>query len=113
MNKDLPERHGDCQCICHIQDGIVHFAPCCRPEPETLINRVRYAMIGSCSCGTKTPDIGYHDPNCRYRVLFEVEGKLVELEKQALAADLDSWKTNPDRMGGQFTDDEINRDDWT
>lgn len=29
------------------------------------------AMIGSCSCLTKTPKIQFHDENCRYRLIAE------------------------------------------
>lgn len=45
-------------------------------EAQSLIVRIQEAMIGSCTCLTKTPNPDYHPPNCRYRVLHEAEVEL-------------------------------------
>ena len=39
----------------------------------------------------------------------ELSRILIDVEKCCEQATYDSWKQNPDRMGGQFTDEEINR----
>lgn len=38
---------------------------------HALLRRMDAAMLGSCTCVTKTPDIAFHDEKCRYRVLSE------------------------------------------
>ena len=43
---------------------------------DTLRDKLLRAQIGSCSCDTKTPELSYHDPSCRYRLLCEVEKEL-------------------------------------
>lgn len=46
-------------------------------------------------------------------IIYEIltlQKRVADLEEQARER---SWQTNPDRSGGQFTDDEINRrDTW-
>jgi hypothetical protein len=37
-----------------------------------VFDKLHAAMIGSCTCQTKTPDVYYHNENCRYRLLDEV-----------------------------------------
>ena len=37
----------------------------------------------------------------------ELKKILADVEKCVEQANIDSWTTNPDRMGGQFTQDEI------
>ena len=55
------------------------------------------------SVGRQTLEIEYMSMVLRYR------NKCMELKKaREIATDL-SWKLNPDRMGGQFTEEEINR----
>ncbi len=42
------------------------------------------AIVGSCDCMTKTPDIHHHDSTCKYRLIVErnaAEDKLAALEK--------------------------------
>ena len=42
--------------------------------------------------------------------IFTLQKRVADLEAQATER---SWQTNPDRSGGQFTDEEINRrNDW-
>lgn len=110
---ELPKAYNGCTCLCHREPGVMHFAACCSPQQETLIERVRFGMISGCTCSTKTPDIQHHDPYCTYRILREVEVKLVELDRLKEKAVRDSWRENPDRMGGQFTDEKLNRDGWS
>lgn len=44
-----------------------------RPVDLTeLTSRTICATIGSCSCGTKSPQVKQHLPTCRFRVLSEV-----------------------------------------
>ena len=40
-------------------------------EKEKLLKKIRRNMVASCKCGTKTPDVEYHDDDCLYRVLSE------------------------------------------
>lgn len=40
--------------------------------PSDPFEKLLSAMIGSCTCLTKTPEAGYHKENCRYRLLKEV-----------------------------------------
>ena len=43
----------------------------------------------------------------------ELRRILADVEKCCEKATADSWARNPDRMGGQFTDEEINRaNEW-
>ncbi len=45
--------------------------------------------------------------------IAELEAILADVEKCTEKATYDSWKENPDRMGGQFTQDEIdNANRW-
>ena len=45
--------------------------------------------------------------------LQELKRILADVEKCCEKATLDSWRENPDRMGGQFTQDEISRsNEW-
>jgi hypothetical protein len=41
---------------------------------------------------------------CREKEIDRLKAKVAELEKKA---SLQSWKDNPDRMGGSFTQEEI------
>ena len=39
--------------------------------------------------------------------------RILEDVEKCIQADVDrSWRDNPDRMGGQFTDNEINGNEW-
>jgi hypothetical protein len=45
-------------------------------------------------------------------IIYEIltlQKRVANLEAQAIER---SWQNSPDRSGGQFTDDEINRDTW-
>jgi len=37
-------------------------------------------VVGTCSCGTKPPDIQYHDPECKYRLASELIEKVEKYE---------------------------------
>lgn len=54
------------------------------------------------------------DENARMliRAVNLIQAQHVEISKLKAQATVDGWRLNPDRMGGQFTDEEINRDDW-
>jgi|Wag4MinimDraft_6_1082665.scaffolds.fasta_scaffold07001_2 hypothetical protein len=41
--------------------------------------------------------------------IWELQNRVAELEKQN--SDM-GWQLNPDRMGGQFTEEEKNRSGW-
>jgi hypothetical protein len=41
--------------------------------------------------------------------IWELQNRVAELEKQN--SDM-GWRLNPDRMGGQFTEEERNRTGW-
>ena len=42
-----------------------------KDKKQSLLKRIRRNMVASCKCGTKTPDVEYHDDDCLYRVLVE------------------------------------------
>lgn len=44
-----------------------------------------------------------------YSLLMRCMVELMTIRNKQIS---DSWKDNPDRMGGQFTDEEINRNGW-
>lgn len=48
-----------------------------------MIMRLYVAMLASCTCGTKAPDAGFHDPTCRYRVLCDAVAR-IELQDRQL-----------------------------
>ena len=41
--------------------------------------------------------------------IMHLRKRVSQLEKQVTEI---GWRDNPDRMGGQFTDEEINRSGW-
>jgi hypothetical protein len=47
---------------------------------EPLKTRLLLAGVASCTCGTKTPDIVYHAPACRFRVIWEAGTRIDDLE---------------------------------
>ena len=40
-------------------------------EVEALIERLILGSVGSCTSNVKSPDIEWHNPMCRYRLLVE------------------------------------------
>ena len=54
---------------------------------------------------SKTSHLNYH----RYGLLFRAYGEIERLRKSN--SDM-GWELNPDRMGGQFTEEEKNRSGW-
>lgn len=47
----------------------------------TLVERLLEAQVASCSCLTKTPDVQYHNPACRYRLFHEAEMSLRVMDR--------------------------------
>ncbi len=37
-----------------------------------VFEKLNRATVASCTCLTKTPEVEYHDENCRYRLLREI-----------------------------------------
>jgi hypothetical protein len=55
-------------------------------------------------------DIALHSVQELLKInIDELRAILADVEKCMEKASYDSWKENPDRMGGQFTEEEINR----
>lgn len=48
-------------------------------ESDDLIGRAIGATIASCNCETKTPELQYHAPECRFRVLRELTNQVISL----------------------------------
>lgn len=44
---------------------------------------LRKAQVASCTCQIKTPDPEWHNHNCRYRILREVEAMIDHLPDAA------------------------------
>lgn len=65
----------------------------------TMIDQIRLAQIGSCTCGTKTPDVGFHATGCRYRILDQLVFDLFSITVKArmIASDKDSGSTAMER----------------
>jgi uncharacterized protein YlxW (UPF0749 family) len=58
----------------------------------------------------KTSDMRRATPAEIIEAITSLQKRVADLEAQASER---SWQTNPDRMGGQFTDEEISRrDTW-
>lgn len=49
------------------------------------------------------------DPSTIYVMISRAVGEIERLRKANIEI---GWQLNPDRMGGQFTDEEINRSGW-
>jgi hypothetical protein len=49
------------------------------------------------------------DPSTIYVMISRAVGEIERLRKANIEM---GWQLNPDRMGGQFTDEEINRSGW-
>jgi hypothetical protein len=49
------------------------------------------------------------DPSTIYVMVSRAVGEIERLRKANIEM---GWQLNPDRMGGQFTDEEINRSGW-
>ena len=41
------------------------------PDPGDLLHRLDMATLASCTCLTKTDQVEFHNPMCRYRLLRE------------------------------------------
>lgn len=46
------------------------------PDPADLVQRLDLSTVASCTCLTKTPEVRFHDPMCRYRILREASAVL-------------------------------------
>lgn len=54
------------------------------------LREVRLAQVAACTCATKTPDIGRHRQDCRYRVFAEVE-RFISGFARTTAQDMLKW----------------------
>lgn len=54
------------------------------------LREVRLAQAAACTCITKTPDIGHHRPDCRYRVFAEIE-RFISGFARTTAQDMLRW----------------------
>ena len=78
---------------------------------RTIANKEEYLQVMS-----EKADIAVYPKNKAYAAVAEfLEININELKvilfdvEQCIAKDIEqSWRENPDRMGGQFTEDEIN-----
>ena len=73
---------------------------------KTKIERDLFDLAEVLGVGTKNSDICLR----AIRKIQELEGELVDLTAKNIDM---GWRLNPDRMGGQFTEEEINRgNEW-
>lgn len=49
---------------------------------DDLLKRLFFAEVAACNCGTKTSDVKYHKPACKYRVLREAREEITALRSQ-------------------------------
>lgn len=47
--------------------------PLDEPAIREFGNRLFAALLGGCTCMTKSPDMEHHDPTCHYRLFIESE----------------------------------------
>lgn len=89
---------------------------------HNLLHRLDLAMLGSCTCVTKTPDFTFHDEQCRYRVLSEASALIqwipsmqdtsyrqgwVDMESAAANAEAqlaDEWKAKAEAYDAMLRD---------
>jgi hypothetical protein len=59
-------------------------------------------------------DLWMHKPKCSDEELYKLLMQAADEIQRLRQANSDmSWRLNPDRMGGQFTDEELNRgNEW-
>lgn len=55
------------------------------PERITLAEQIDIARTGTCSCGVKSPELFWHDENCRWKMLGVCADR-AEMEASTLAA---------------------------
>ena len=88
---------------------------------ETVAERMRNTIAGKEKyLAQMREDIKKYNQVVNYTVAKYLEVNIEELKailadvEQLVAADVErSWRENPDRMGGQFTEEEIRRaDEW-
>ncbi len=36
IGKNLPTAYNGCTCICHREEGVIHFVPCCYPKENRV-----------------------------------------------------------------------------
>lgn len=63
---------------------------------DDLADRILMAQVAACNCDTKTPELKYHDPKCRYRVLCEAFDRIVDWQPIKTAPkdrEIDIWVT--------------------
>jgi hypothetical protein len=86
-----------------------------RETIEDVAHRLRIGQIASCSCETKTPEVKYHQPYCRYRLLeegaTEIERLRAGLEFYArgdhmLLGDPEAWDTVSGEPQNWYCDEE-------
>lgn len=73
-----------------------------RELAETRANNLRFherleaqleddSIVASCNCLTKTPDVRYHKPGCKYRLISERDDARQQLDKEKERADF-AWQ---------------------
>lgn len=47
-----------------------------------ILHRLIFGIGGSCSCLTKTHEVKYHTPLCKYRLLMDAHAEIVKLRQE-------------------------------
>lgn len=53
------------------------------------------SIVASCNCMTKSPDIQYHKPGCKYRLISERDAAREQVRQ--LREALEEWLTNDEK----------------
>jgi hypothetical protein len=53
---------------------------------DSIDVRLAKATVASCECMTKTPEVKFHNEDCRYRIIMEAMGELDKLRAERDAA---------------------------
>lgn len=69
-----------------------------------LLFRMDLAMLGSCTCLTKTPAPAFHKDKCRYRVLREASALIAGFSQPQDAKLADEWKAKAEAYDAMLRD---------
>ncbi len=47
-----------------------------------MLEKLNSAMVASCTCATKTPEVEWHHESCHYRLFFEAGAVIFRLRKK-------------------------------
>ena len=64
---------------------------------NSVIQKINEEMVGSCTCRTKTPEVEYHEENCRYATLHNTLKLLDQKDSE-----IQHWKDQCHRIQAEY-----------